>query len=362
MRRRLGSLSWAGLAILMSVGGCGGSTQRSRPAAPPSAAPLSAPPVVVDAPALRMPPAGRVIELDRGQKPEGIAVAPGGTGVGGTPVGGTVVVAAREKLLLERAATTLRPGRALTLPGSGRHVRITAAGMALMAAEDTGQLVVADLTSGRVTAVAVGRAPHDAATLPGDRALVSDEATGEVSIVAGLGAVGGPREVQRLPAGLQPGGVASEGNLACAVDVRGRYLYVYDVTAGRPVRSAGRVLVGAGPTHAKALGGGLVAVADAFGKAVEVVSLPQAKVLSRRMFTQAPEGLAADPARHRLWVTTPGDNQLHELRIDGSQLVPGRSFPTVRQPNSDAVDARTGVVYVAGATGRGTVQALTPPA
>jgi DNA-binding beta-propeller fold protein YncE len=47
-------------------------------------------------------------------------------------------------------------------------------------------------------------------------------------------------------------------------------------------------------------------------------------------------------------VTLTASNLLESFRIAGTSLVPGRTWPTVRQPNDVAVDESTGRVYVAG--------------
>jgi len=57
--------------------------------------------------------------------------------------------------------------------------------------------------------------------------------------------------------------------------------------------------------------------------------------------------MALDPVRNRLWLTLPGRNELVELPARAHPHVL-RRFPTVRQPNSVAVDERTGRVFVTG--------------
>lgn len=73
----------------------------------------------------------------------------------------------------------------------------------------------------------------------------------------------------------------------------------------------------------------------------------------------APYGLAVDVTRRRLYVTLTGTNELRSYRIDGPELIPERSWATVRQPNDVAVDETTGRVVVAG-TANGELQLLSP--
>jgi sugar lactone lactonase YvrE len=60
-----------------------------------------------------------------------------------------------------------------------------------------------------------------------------------------------------------------------------------------------------------------------------------------------------------LWVTLTARNRVVRVTADGRPR-PKASFPTVRQPNSVAVDPRTGRVFVASRTD-GTLQAFDPP-
>jgi DNA-binding beta-propeller fold protein YncE len=51
-----------------------------------------------------------------------------------------------------------------------------------------------------------------------------------------------------------------------------------------------------------------------------------------------------------VYVTLTATSRLESFRISGSSLVPDQTWPTVRQPNSVAVDEATGRVFVAGRT------------
>jgi DNA-binding beta-propeller fold protein YncE len=64
--------------------------------------------------------------------------------------------------------------------------------------------------------------------------------------------------------------------------------------------------------------------------------------------------------RDRLWVTLTARNQV--VAVDLSKTVPAvvATFPTIRQPNTVAVDSATGRVFVASRTD-GTVQLIDPP-
>ncbi|MBJ7472513.1 MAG: hypothetical protein JHD16_14500, partial [Solirubrobacteraceae bacterium] len=83
--------------------------------------------------------------------------------------------------------------------------------------------------------------------------------------------------------------------------------------------------------------------------------------LSRRVYVAgAPYGVATDETRKRLWVTLTARNELVEFGLHGRPHILQR-IPTVRQPNSVAVDPESGDVLVAGRT-EGQLQLLANPA
>jgi DNA-binding beta-propeller fold protein YncE len=141
------------------------------------------------------------------------------------------------------------------------------------------------------------------------------------------------------------------------VGVRGRRIEAYS-PGGRPL---GTAPVGVGPTHVRAAPGGLFYVADTEGDAV--ISFRVTATGPRQagphqagphqvgwVRTQCctPYGIAVDGRRGVLYVTLTASNLLESFRIAGGRLVPGRTWPTVRQPNDVAVDEATGRVFVAG--------------
>jgi DNA-binding beta-propeller fold protein YncE len=141
------------------------------------------------------------------------------------------------------------------------------------------------------------------------------------------------------------------------VDVRGALLYVYDPATLRPV---GRVRAGAGPTHVVADGHGGLVVADTRGGALLRYRLhPDVRLLERLALSGRPYGLAADPGRRAVWVTLTDSNRLVGLRVTRDRLRPFANLPTVRQPNSVAVDVASGRVDVAGSA-EGILQIITP--
>lgn len=334
------------VAALLVLSACsGGGGQPGGPAAP-SVLPSAPEPAV--SPPLTTVPAGHVTTLPAAPDPEGLVV----------DAAGVVAMATRDPdrlALLDADGTLLRFA---AVPGSARHLQLAGpAGPVLVPGEDTDLVSEVELPGGRVLrSTRVGRQPHDAASTGGGSVVVTDELGMAVTVLRD-GAV-----VATFPGPVQPGGVAADGGRAGVVDVRGRQTYVY---AGDPAARVAVVPAGAGPTHAVDLGGGVLAVADTTGGAIVVTRISGTPaVLATVPLPGRPYGMAVDLQRHRLWVATGSDNRLVRIDIGGPPADPtltvGPSFPTVRQPNSVAVRAADGRVYVAGATRPGTLQVLDP--
>jgi DNA-binding beta-propeller fold protein YncE len=285
-------------------------------------------------------PAGRVVHV--GHKPEGMAL---------DPKTGLLAVALKgpDRLALLDAGSG-RVLRRVALPGAARHLALMRpGGPVLVPAEDSNRLVEVDLPGGRTRSVATGRNPHDAAAASG-RTWVGDELQDEVTVVRD------GRVVKTLAAPVQPGGVAAtdDGRKVGVVGVRERALRIYDARGLRPL---GRVAVGIGPTHVVGVDRRLFVVDTRGDALLELRVRGTAVAVHRRtQLGGTPYGIAYDPERRRFWVTLTASNRVAELT--DRRLV--RTFPTVRQPNSVAVDPRTGRVFVASRTD-GTLQLLDPP-
>lgn len=311
--------AWLATAIVM-VGvlcGCGSNNARLRPAPEPP-----------NSPPLATRPQGTVTAV--GKDPEGIVV----------DRNGEVVVATRDPDLLSiidpRSARVLRRA---SLDASARHLGLSDAGLVLVPAERANRVEAFDpQTAQAVASVPVGTSPHDAAVAAG-RWFISDEFNDRVSVVQD------GREIGRVPVAAQPGGIAVSDDQVAVVSVRARQLQTLD---SHTLRSPGSTQAGVGPTHVVCAGAGLCFVADTEGNALLVYSLNPRPVLTARLpLPGGPYGLALDTTRARLWVTLPGLNQVAEIAANRQPVELGR-FATVRQPNSVAVDLRSGRVFVAG--------------
>ncbi len=328
------------VALLLAGAALAGCGSRPLSELPPAAEPARSP-------ALAERPAGRVVAV--GPAPEGVAV---------DPVSHRVAVALRERGRGGAAALALVDGRTgrvarrVALPGAPRHVALVRpGGPFVVPAEPADRLLLVRPGGAVALDVGTGRHPHDA-TAAGGRIFVGDE-RGDATTV-----LDGARRVATLRGAIQPGGLAAArgGRAVAVVSVRERAVELYDA---RTLRRLGRAPAGVGPTHAVSDGRERLYVTDTAGDALLVFALRPELALVRRVYLPgSPYGIALDSARRRLWVTLTARNEVVELPAHGRPH-PLSRLAAVRQPDSVAVDPRTGRVFVTGRDA-GVLQLLDP--
>lgn len=326
------------LALLAGLAtGCGGGPETTGEAAlPPPAEPSAAPEPTRSA-------TGRVVAV--GSIAEGVVA---------DPRTNLVAVGLREPFrlaLLDGRTGKIR--REVPLPGRLRHLQLqSAGGPVLVPVESADQLLKVELPDGTVgSRVGVGRFPHDATATASGTVVVGDELGGTVSVIDG------DRVVHTFDDAVQPGGVASAGELVGMVDVRQNTLTVYDISRRQRVAE---VSAGEGPTHVIADRRGQLVVVDTRGEALLLFQLtPRLELVSRLALPGGPYGVGYDSSRDRLWVTLTATNELVGLDISGRRLQVAERIATVRQPNTVGVDSSTGRVFVASPV-EGALQIIEP--
>jgi hypothetical protein len=313
-------------ACAVAACGCGGSGDGLAPAAEPARSPP-----------LDERPAGRVVPV--GHKPEGLAFD--------RRTGLLAVALTRPDRLALVDGRSGRTVRRVMLPGAARHLALGGpGGPVLVPAEDAGRLVTVSLPDGRLNSTRVGLQPH-AVVAFGGRYFVGNERDRSVSVVED------GREVRRLDAPVGPGGLAAtRGGVVAVVGVRDRALEAFEEDTLTP---RGRISVGLGPTHVVARGERFFVV-DTRGNGLIEVLIDPLRIHRRTHLEGAPYGIAFDRTRRRFWVTLTASNRVAEV-TDRRVL---RTFPTVRQPNSVAVDPLSGRVFVASRKD-GVLQLFDPP-
>jgi DNA-binding beta-propeller fold protein YncE len=320
------------VATALLLVGCSGSEEGFPPAAEPA-----------ESPPLTAVPAGKVELLGVGV--EGMIFHPGSD---------SVAVAIREPYRLAFVDPDLLSIRkAVPIPNPARHLGLSPDGSrVLVPAESANELFEIPAGETAVLRVRTGEHPHDAVSADG-KVFVADEFGDTVSVVVG------DRITRTLPAPEQPGGIAAVGNrFVAVVAVAERTLRVYDARTGR---SLGEIPAGVGPTHIETLGG-FAYVVDTEGDAIRKFLIgPEPKEVASISVPGAPYGVAIDPRRKRLWVTLTESNELVGYSLGGSQPSPVWTYPTIRQPNTVAVDPSNGDVFV-GSRSDAQIQKIRPGA
>ncbi|UOX88456.1 YncE family protein [Amycolatopsis sp. FBCC-B4732] len=307
------------------------------PQLPPAAEPAVSPPV-------GRAPAGRTVRV--GDLPEGI-VADGVTH--------RVVVGVRnpDRLVLLDAGTGAVVA-STTLPGHLRHLQLAAPGGPVLVPDETSdRLLTVSLPEGTVTGnTPAGSSPHDATRAADGRIFAANENGRSVVVVENC------RVIHTFTDVTQPAVLAPVGNLVSLVDVRQNDLSVYDATT---LTRVARLPAGAGPTHVVADRHGHLAVIDTRGDAVLTYDpATPAHTLSWLALPGTPYGVTYDPTRDRLWVTLTARNEVVGVDLSGTSPREIVRLPTVRQPNTVAVEPGTGTLFVTGTTG-GVVEIIPAP-
>jgi DNA-binding beta-propeller fold protein YncE len=316
-------------ALVLITAACG-TSDNTQPNGFPPATPAAAPEPTTS-------PVGTLWQAGPGA--EGIAVD-GGTG--------RLAVAVRDpNRLLLLDATTGAVTRTVPLPGKASRVTLGPGGSVLVAAGKT-LLRVPTLGDGAPVEQRLPANGLDAAPLPEDTALVSLPDQGRAVIV-------GRKSTPSLRTGDHSAGVAVNGKLLGVVDSAQSTLTVFD-DAGKLVQ---QTRAGDGATQVIVDKRGRFVVIDTRGSEILAFTTGPLFLRQRYPVPGAPYGAAYDSTRDVLWLTLTAANELVGLNLSGGAPVQVKRVPTVRQPDSVAVDPGTGRVYVASRID-GIVQTITP--
>ena len=230
-----------------------------------------------------------------------------------------------------------------TPDGAGaRHLEVVSpTGPLLFPAENRNTFYTLALPGLQVlSSVPTGANPHDAVQV-GARTFVTDEGGHAVSVIQDN------RVIATLPQPVQPGGInAADGRVAVA-DVATATLWVYDAATLAPLAA---LPAGDGPSHVKPIGGSRVAVVDVSGQAVMTYDLAGTpREIGRAAVPGRAFGLDTDPGTGTIYAVLSDVNKVAKLITDptGKPILVS-TIPSVRQPNSLALDPFTGTLYVAG--------------
>ncbi len=294
------------------------------------------------------PPATPAAAPEPSASPSGAAWVAGPGAEGIAVDGGTrrVAVAVRDPdrlLLLDMTSGAV--ARTVPLPGRATHVALGPGGSVLVAAGRT-LLRVPTVGDGEPTEQKLPADGHEVAPLPDDAALVSLPSQGRAVVV-------GRDKQPSLRTGDHSAGVAVNGKLLGVLDSAQSTLTVFD-DAGTLVQ---QTRAGDGATHVVVDKRGRFVVVDTRGGELLVFTTDPLFLRQRHPVGDSPYGAAYDSLRDVLWLTLTATNELVGLNMSGGEPREVARFPTVRQPDSVAVDQVSGTVYVVGRAD-GVVQAI----
>ncbi|WP_375486295.1 YncE family protein [uncultured Jatrophihabitans sp.] len=276
-----------------------------------------------------------------GAAPEGIVYA---------PRAGLVAVAVRKPdrlLLLDPDSLAVR--RSVPLPGDVRHLQVSVTGdEVLVPAESARKIVEVPLPTGAIRATTVGKQPHDAARAADGDVVVGNEFGRSISVLRN------GRVLRTIRDLTQPGGVVAAGDTVAVVDVGAFTVSTYDLAT---LTRRGRIDAGKGPTHGVLVRPNTVLVSDTRGDALLLDRLSPLKQVGRLSLPGTPYGLAVDATTGTVWVTLTARNEVVGVRVVGDRMSVIARYPTVRQPNTVAVDPGSHRVWVTG-TDAGVVQLI----
>ncbi|MCA1655208.1 MAG: hypothetical protein LC635_01820 [Pseudonocardiaceae bacterium] len=207
------------------------------------------------------------------------------------------------------------------------------------------QVVRISLPDGRETGVGSLRGTPVSATTFDDRTLVAMRDERAVAVVKG-------GRTQRMITGdlMSADQVLSTGKRAIVLDRLRNAVFQLDVAAGAVEEG---LRAGRGATNAVTDRFGRVLVTDTRGGALLAFSVDPLLLRQNYPVPGAPYGIAYDRERDLAWVTLTGTNEVVGYDVAGEQPEEKYRFPTVRQPNTVAVDPDSGRVVVASGTGDG---------
>ncbi|WNV86500.1 hypothetical protein [Umezawaea sp. Da 62-37] len=280
---------------------------------------------------------------DQATAPAGTVLPLSGKATAVVFTGGVLAVAVESPPSVQLFSLPDATPRTVALPAPA--ARLVVAGDRIEAAVPTGDVVVsispADATS---TSKPFDGGPADVAVL-GDKTLVAERDAHSIRV--------GDREVGPV---TSPDQVLVVGGHVVVLDRLRSAVFDLDAAAG--TLGAG-LRAGDGATNAVTDRFDRVLVTDTRGG--ELLAFTANPLIMRQRYPVpgGPYGLAYDPRTDLAWVTLTEKNEVVAYHVAGGEPVEEFRFPTVRQPDSVAVDPGSGRVFVASADGQG-IQVISP--
>lgn len=284
-------------------------------------------------------------------KPAGSVVATPGNVSSVATVGSTLAVGlqAPPSVQLYDLGALASPPKPIPLPGPPERITPSAGGL-LVSVPGSGKVAEIALPTGSVTELAVPGNPS-AATTVGDQTLVSVRDRKEIAVLDG-------GKVARTISGslYSADDVLTAGDKTVVLDRLRTALFSVDVQGGKVGEG---LRAGEGVANAVTDSFGRVLVTDVKAGALIAFSTDPLLMRQRYPVPGGAYGIAYDAKKSLAWVTLTGLNQVVGYDVRGGEPVEKYRFPTVRQPNSVAVEEATSRVVVGSAAGEG-IQVIAP--
>ncbi|MGB3443225.1 MAG: hypothetical protein WBA97_31185 [Actinophytocola sp.] len=285
--------------------------------------------------------AAAAVSPPEGATPAGAvtALADDVTAMAFEPRSGTLAVASEDAVRLYPLADTLGDPRTVDVAAESLTV-----GDGAFLAAGAHKVVRVATDGGTGPAVSFRGEPVSTAEFDG-RTLVAMRDERAVAIVK-------DDKVQRMISGdmMSADQVLSTGRGAVVLDRLRNAVFELDVPGGSIAQG---LRAGQGATNAVTDRFGRVLVTDTRGGALLAFSLDPLLMRQNYPVAGAPYAIAYDSERDLAWVTLTETNEVVGYDVAGEEPKEKFRFPTVSQPNTVAVDPRTGRVMVASGTGDG---------
>ncbi|WP_072801842.1 YncE family protein [Rhodococcoides yunnanense] len=232
--------------------------------------------------------------------------------------------------------------RVIELPGAATSIADGRDGTVLLPTDKA--LLEVDLRTSGVDSIAVDARLLSAVELP-DGQLAAGDDRGTVHVLGSDGSeshtISGLTSVDSL-ASTQYGLTALDRHQTSLTEVK-----VDDDSLGLALRA------GEGAAELDTDRFGRVLVTDAAGEELLVYSSESLLLRQRFPVGAQPWAVAYDDNSDVVWISLPATNEVVGYTLDTGIPVEVSRFPTVRQPDSIAVDSDTGDLYIGSATGDG---------
>jgi DNA-binding beta-propeller fold protein YncE len=255
-----------------------------------------------------------------------------------------VAISKPAELLMYRTDDITAAPRTVPLPGAVSHLSVAQPGGPILApVASANQIVQVSIPTATTSVVTVPGGPTSAATFDG-QLLVAVPTRHAIDVLTG------DKITRTITGDVNPDQIlTADGKVVMLDRIRSA---VFDVNTINDSVGAGQ-RAGDGATNAAVDGYGRFLVTDTRTGELLAFSADPVLVRQRSPVPGVPFGIAVDTTRDLAWVTATGLNQVIAYQLAGGQPVEKYRLPTVRQPNSVAVDPDSGQVYVASADGGG---------